>query len=175
MKARRFVTLVVVLLSVSAIAAPPTKITITAETVGLPAGSTCDIEVGAEYRIMQRKAVTFFARAPERHRADLTPAAGARRVAAQLVFTMPGALPAPAAREYASISIPVKYRITIPGEPELVRESAYAFRVAPGDPQTLSRCLRIELLGEELSLRMGLLPTCKHRFQESPAVPIPQD
>jgi hypothetical protein len=178
------------LLAASASAAAPRKITITPECVGFPEGTTCEVEIAAEFRIVRPKVtkenrgryaaitddqISFRVPAAERHRVDLTRAFGPQQpTAKQFVFTMPAALPAPQADELASIGIPVRYKVVVPGEEPLEREMAFAFPVHDGDPAAQSRCLRIEWLTAQLSVRVGLLPTCAHRFSDLHAFPLPQ-
>jgi hypothetical protein len=179
-----------VLFAGSAGAAAPRKITITPECVGFPEATTCEVEIAAEFRIVRPKVtkenrgryaaitddqISFRVPAAERHRVDLTRAFGPQQpTAKQFVFTMPAALPAPQADELASIGIPVRYKVVVPGEEPLERETTFAFPVHDGDPAAQSRCLRIEWMPDQQSVRAGLLPTCAHRFADLHSFPLPQ-
>jgi hypothetical protein len=178
------------LLAASAGAEAPRKITITPECVGFPEGTTCEVEIAAEFRIVRPKVtkenrgryaaitddqITYRVSAAERHRVDLTRAFGPQQATAKhFVFTMPAALPAPQADEVASIGIPVRFTVVVPGEEPLEQEMAFGFPVHDGDPAAQSRCLRIEWMPEQRSVRAGLLPTCAHRFADLHAFPLPQ-
>jgi hypothetical protein len=180
----------VVLLGASASAAAPRKITITPECVGFPEGTTCEVEIAAEFRIVRPKVtkenrgryagitddqISYRVSAAERHRVDLTRAFGPQQATVkQLVFTMPAALPAPQPDELASIGIAVRYKVVVPGEEPLEQEMAFGFPVHDGDPAEQSRCLRIEWLPDQRSVRAGLLPTCAHRFTDLHSFPLPQ-
>lgn len=174
------------------VAEQPLKLTIQTEGVNLPSGSICRAEVAAEYRIVEPRVstedrgkhvpvtndmTTFAARAPERH--EWRFAAARDRRASQAIerenfeFMIPAGLPRAHRGARAGIYVPVAYSISVPGFPELRQQQTFVIRFDESSKK-LTRCLRFELMnGSEL--RVGLLPTCGHTFEQLGALPLTAD
>lgn len=181
----RVLTLSALMVAGSVYAAEPLKVTITAEVVGFPPGSLCQIDVTAEYRVVEPR----FAAQDRGKMAPVSESASTFRVSAlekrdwdlettsvkstkKLQFTIPGNLPKAHPRAYSAIYVPVRYAVTVPGTPGTVEgDPVFKVRYDPDDGSEISRCLRLEVVDGK-QLRVAVLPTCKHSFEDLKAQPL---
>lgn len=190
---RKFITAALILFaSLQGFADAPTQVTISAEAVGFPSGTICEVELRAEYRIIdpprsgtqnhgKYEAITdamatFVAPAAEQHAWNFVISeTGDKRPKKTFAFTLPSKLPTPHDRSYASVYIPVKYKLSIPGVAGIVEvEQTYPVRIVPSTGAALSRCVRIEMMAERRALRHSILPDCSKTFEDLNSISIPQ-